>query len=63
LKLGPFIDTGSIADSSGLFGSRRWLLDTGAQCKVRVLGSVTVVLIYGRDLRGARNIFYGTLVH
>jgi len=46
-----------------LFGSRRWLWDTGAQCKVRVLGSVTVVLIYGRDLRGARNIFYGTLVH
>jgi tetratricopeptide (TPR) repeat protein len=63
VKLGPFLDTGSIADSSGLFGSRRWLWDTGAQCKVRVLGSVTVVLIYGRDLRGARNIFYGTLVH
>lgn len=63
VKLGPFLDTGSIADSSGLFGSQRWLLDTGAQCKVRVLGSVTVVLIYGRDLRGARNIFYGTLVH
>jgi tetratricopeptide (TPR) repeat protein len=63
VKLGPFLDTGSIADSSGLFGSRGWLWDTGAQCKVRVLGSVTVVLIYGRDLRGGRNIFYGTLVH
>ena len=63
VKVGPFLDTGSIADSSGLFGSRRWLWDTGAQCKVHVLGSVTVVLIYGRDLRGGRNIFYGTLVH
>ena len=63
VKLGPFLDTGSIADSSGLFGSQRWLWDTGAQCKVRVLGSVTVVLIYGRDLRDGRNIFYGTLVH
>lgn len=63
VKLGPFVDTGSITDSSGLFGSRRWLWDTGAQCKVRVLGSVTVVLIYGRDLRGGRNVFYGTLVH
>jgi tetratricopeptide (TPR) repeat protein len=63
VKLGPFLDTGSITDSSGLFGSRRWQWDTGAQCKVRVLGSVTVVLIYGRDLRGGRNIFYGTLVH
>jgi hypothetical protein len=63
VKLGPFLDTGSIADSSGLFGSQRWLWDTGAQCKVRVLGSVTVVLIYGRDLRGGHNIFYGTLLH
>jgi hypothetical protein len=63
VKLGPFIDTGSIADSSGLFGSQRWLWDTGAQCKVRVLGAVTVVLIYGRDLRGGRNVFYATAVH
>ena len=60
VKLGPFLDTGSIADSSGLFGSRQWQWDTGAQCKVRVLGNITVVLIYGRDLRGGRNVFYGT---
>jgi tetratricopeptide (TPR) repeat protein len=60
VKLGPFLDTGSIADPSGLFGSQRWLWDTGAQCKVRVLGSITVVLIYGRDLRGGRNVFFGT---
>ena len=62
VKLGPFLDTGAIADSSGLFGSRRWLWDSGAQCKVRVLGSITVVLSYGRDLRGGRNVFYGTVV-
>ena len=62
VKLGPFFDTGSIADASDLFGSQRWLFDTGAQCKVRVLGSITVVLIYGRDLRGGRNVFYGTVV-
>jgi tetratricopeptide (TPR) repeat protein len=60
VKLGPFLDTGSIADSSGLFGSQQWQWDTGAQCKVRVLGNITVVLIYGRDLRGGRNVFYGT---
>jgi tetratricopeptide (TPR) repeat protein len=63
VKLGPFLDTGSIADPSGLFGSQRWLWDTGAQCKVRVLGSITVVVIYGRDLRGGGNIFYGTFLH
>ena len=63
VKLGPFVDNGTIADSSGLFGSQRWLWDTGAQCKVRVLGSLTIVLSYGRDLRGGRNVFYGTVAH
>ncbi len=62
LKLGPFLDSGAVADSSGLFGSRRWLWDTGAQGKVRVLGSLTVVLSYGRDLRGGRNVYYGTVL-
>jgi hypothetical protein len=60
VKVGPFLDNGSIADSSALFGSRGWLWNTGAQCKIRVLGGVTVVLIYGRDLRAGRNVFYGT---
>lgn len=60
LKLGPFLDNGAIADSSGLFGSHGWLWNSGAQCKIRVLGTVTVVLIYGRDLRAGRNVFYGT---
>ena len=63
VKLGPFLDNGAIADSSGLFGSQRWLWDTGAQCKIRVLSNVTVVLTYGRDLRGGRNVFYGTTLH
>jgi hypothetical protein len=62
VKLGPFLDGGAVADSSGLFGSRRWLWDAGAQCKVRVLGSLTMVLSYGRDLRGGRNVFYGTVL-
>lgn len=60
VKVGPFFDNGAIADSSALFGSRGWLWNTGAQCKIRVLGGFTVVLIYGRDLRAGRNVFYGT---
>jgi hypothetical protein len=60
VKLGPFLDSGAIADSSGLFGSQRWLWDAGVQCKIRILGSVTIVLTYGRDLRGGHNAFYGT---
>jgi tetratricopeptide (TPR) repeat protein len=63
VKLGPFLDTGKISDASGSFGAREWLWDTGAQCKVRILGSVTVVLIYGRDLRGGHNVFYPTAMH
>jgi tetratricopeptide (TPR) repeat protein len=62
VKLGPFLDSGAVADSSGLFGSQRWLWDTGVQCKVRVLGSLTIVLSYGRDLRGGRNVYYGTVL-
>jgi tetratricopeptide (TPR) repeat protein len=62
VQLGPFVDTGAIKDSSGLFGSQRWLVDTGAQCKIRVLGSLTVVLSYGRDVRGGRNAWFGTVV-
>jgi hypothetical protein len=62
VKLGPFLDSGAVADSSGLFGSQRWLWDTGAQCKIRVLGSLTIVLSYGRDLRGGRNVYYGTVL-
>ncbi|HKV63416.1 MAG TPA: tetratricopeptide repeat protein [Candidatus Acidoferrum sp.] len=62
VRLGPFLDTGAVADSSGLFGSQRWLWDTGAQCKVRILGSLTIVLTYGRNLHDGRNVFYGTVL-
>jgi len=62
LKLGPFLDSGAVADSSGLFGSQRWLWDSGIQCKVQVFGSVTVLLSYGRDLRGGKGAFYGTVL-
>ena len=62
VKLGPFLDNGAVADSSGLFGSQRWLWDAGAQCKVRVSRNLTVVLSYGRDLRRGRNVFYGTVL-
>jgi hypothetical protein len=63
VQLGPFFDTGAIADPSGLFGSQKWLFDTGIQARVRVLGSVSVLLSYGRDLRSGTGAFYGTSVH
>lgn len=60
VQVGPFLDTGAVADSSGLFGSQKWLFDTGIQAKVRVLGSVSVVLSYGRDLRNGKELFFAT---
>jgi hypothetical protein len=63
VQLGPFFDTGAIADPSLLFGSQKWLFDSGLQARVRVLGSVSVLLSYGRDLRGGSGAFYGTSVH
>ena len=60
VQLGPFFDIGAIADASGEFGSQKWLFDIGVQARIRVLGSVSVVLSYGRDLRNGTGIFYGT---
>jgi hypothetical protein len=63
VQLGPFLDTGAIADPSALFASQKWLFDTGIQARVRVLGSVGVLLSYSRDLRSGTGVFYGTSVH
>jgi tetratricopeptide (TPR) repeat protein len=60
VRLGPFIDTGKITDPGGTLGSHRWLTDTGAEAKLRVLG-VGVALVYGKDLRTGNNAFYVTL--
>ena len=60
VQLGPFLDSGKITDPSGLFGSREWLWDAGPQLKIRVLGSVSVILSYGWDLRSGKSAFYGT---
>lgn len=57
LKVGPFFDAGRISDPSAALGSRQWLFDTGAQIKVRLFGSASFALIYGRDLRGGTQAF------
>jgi hypothetical protein len=57
LKLGPFLDSGKITDSSAGLGSEKWLWDLGVQAKVRVLG-LGVAFSYGKDLRSGNNAFY-----
>lgn len=59
IRLGPFLDSGRISDPSGDFGSRRWLLDTGLELKIQVLGGAEVEFFFGKDLRTGRNAFYG----
>jgi tetratricopeptide (TPR) repeat protein len=57
LKLGPFLDTGKITDSSSGFGQQKWLWDVGVQAKVSVFGQ-GVAFSYGKDLRSGGNAFY-----
>src|SRR5262249_33817255 len=56
VRLGPLLDTGRLYGDG--FGSREWLWDTGVQCKLRMLGTVSLVVSYGRDLRSGGNAFY-----
>ena len=60
LKLGPFLDTGKITDSSPGLGAANWLWDTGVQAKVRVLGA-RVTISYGRDLLSGNGAVYATV--
>jgi hypothetical protein len=62
VQVGPFLDAGRIRDPSREFVPAGWMWDPGIQCKVRVLGSVTLVLSYGRDLRAGRNAFFANAV-
>jgi len=62
VQLGPFFGTGAIADPSEFLGSQKWLFDAGIQARIRVLGGVSVLLSYDRDLRSG-GVFYGTSVH
>lgn len=57
VKAGPLLDAGIITDPSSFFDSPKWLWDPGAQVKIRILG-VTVILVYGHDLRKNRNVFH-----
>lgn len=59
VKLGPFLDSGKIVGTFGQLGSKKWLLDTGLQAKLRVLG-VGLTFTWGKDLRTGNTAFYFT---
>jgi tetratricopeptide (TPR) repeat protein len=61
-KVGPFLDMGKMTESfSSLLAQtatpQKWLFDTGAQAKFKILG-VGVLMLYGKDLRTGNNAFY-----
>ena len=59
VKLGPWLDLARTSAPTNELAPRRWLVDTGAELKVSVLGTA-IVLTYGRDLRNGTNAFYGS---
>ncbi len=61
VQLGPFLDTGAIADPGTALGSQKWLWDTGVEAKLHVLGS-GIAFSYGKDLRSGNNAFYVRLI-
>ena len=58
VRAGPFLDIGRVHDSGGVFGSDHTELGAGVQVELRVFGSLGVALLYGRDLRRGRGVFY-----
>jgi hypothetical protein len=61
LWIGPLLDLGKISDRRDGFGSRGWLVDTGAQSRIVLLGTKQLIITYGRDLRHGGNVFYTAL--
>ncbi len=58
VSVGPALDVGKMFGGPPELGSRQWLCDAGVQAKLRLFGGVGVVLVYGKDLRSGRNVFY-----
>jgi hypothetical protein len=61
VRLAPFLDCGRVYDDADGFGSQKWLWDTGGQAKLKVLGGLTLVFTYGKDLRSGRDAYYFTV--
>ena len=60
IHAGPFFDAGAVRDSLGQFGDPSTQFAAGVQLELRVLGAFGIRLLYGRDLRTGRDIFFGS---
>lgn len=61
IAAGPFVDVGRTNDVFRRSDFRGWMLDSGIEASVRILGAVRVSLIYGRNLRGGKRVIYSTV--
>lgn len=59
IGVGPFLDVARPWQTLQP-GVGKWLIDPGVSIKLRVLGSATVTLSYGRNLQDGRNTFYAS---
>jgi len=60
VKVGPLLDLGRAAAPASGLAPKEWLVTTGAEAKVTVLGT-GVLLTYGHDLRAGTNAFFATV--
>ncbi len=59
VKAGPLLDVAKTSSPTSGLANMQWMVDTGVEVKLSVLGT-GVVLTYGRDLRTGNNAFYGS---
>jgi len=62
VKLGPFLDNGAVVDSSAFSDHSAGSGILARNARSASWKSLTIVVSYGRDLRGGRNVFYGTVL-
>lgn len=59
IQAGPLLDIGRMAAPTSGLSTTRWLVDTGIEARITVLGT-RVVLTWGHDLHTGDNAFFGT---
>jgi hypothetical protein len=58
IDIGPLVDVGKMAAPTAGLSAGQWLVDAGAEARVRVFHT-SVVLSYGRDLRTGADALFG----
>lgn len=60
VQVGPLLDLGRMRTTTSGLAPKEWLVSTGAEARLTVLGT-SVLFTYGRDLRVGTNAFFATV--